>query len=332
MLSWLVMILSTIFLLGWPSLLSESALLPSSVVHTPPDKSVVTGNGYIHVVIEVKPQENQKMAVRLNGQEFLPLLTPQDRQGSTFHHYALTLDFGVNSLELLRQGGNPEKIDLFFYSDIGGQFTVPPGFQFRPFHEVPKEQKCSQCHSMTPKETDTAPPSPAQSTCYACHRQITAVKQVHGPAALWGCTLLCHDPTSTPAKYATPNPVWTLCYTCHAAEKREFFESKYQHGPTSTGKCIICHNPHGTDNPFWLKKPPWSLCITCHPEKGDGKHVMSWGPTSDTHPTRGRPDLSRPGAELACSSCHNPHASNAPALWKFGAVERTQFCQACHNK
>ena len=306
------------------------AVAAPALIHTPLDKSVITGNGYIHVVVEVKPQERARTAVWLNGQEFLPLLTPQDSQGVTFHHYALTLNFGTNMLEIERPDGSRKEVNLYFYSDVGGSFTIPPGFQMRPFHAVPREERCRTCHDLTPKETDKMPPAPSQSTCYPCHHQITAFSQVHGPAAVWACTV-CHDPKTTP-KYATPRPVRDLCYTCHVAAKEAFFRSKYQHGPTATGKCIICHNPHGTNNPFWLKKPPWYLCTTCHPEKSEGKHVLAWGITGESHPTRGRPDLSRPGSELACHSCHNPHGANAPALWQFGATERMQFCQTCHNK
>lgn len=326
-----------IMLVGWVFLAKGRAFFPSAVL-TPIDKSVITGNGYIHVVIEVKPVEKSHIAVRLNRQEFLPLLTPRNRQGVSFHHYGLPLGFGENYLEIVHPEGLVENIRLFFYSELGdigetgGHFTVPPPFQFRPFHEPQRSEKCRQCHEMTPKETDKAPPTPSQSTCFPCHRRITAFPQVHGSAAVWSCTVPCHNPTSAPALYATQKPVRDLCYTCHVAEGQQFFSSLYQHGPTATGKCTICHNPHGTENPFWLKKPPWYLCTTCHPEKSEGKHVLAWGITSDSHPTRGRKDLSRPGAELACNSCHNPHAANTPALWKFGAMDRMEFCQACHNK
>jgi predicted CXXCH cytochrome family protein len=154
---------------------------------------------------------------------------------------------------------------------------------------------------------------------------------VHGPAALWNC-LKCHDAQSVPARYATPVPVRDLCFGCHTDLKDYFFSTPYQHGPTATGMCTICHNPHGTNNEFWLKKEPWDLCTTCHAEKASGRHVIAWGPSGQTHPTRGRPDPMKPEREFSCRSCHNPHASNMPKLWNYNVKSYFELCQVCHNK
>jgi predicted CXXCH cytochrome family protein len=156
-------------------------------------------------------------------------------------------------------------------------------------------------------------------------------REVHGPVAVWGC-LVCHDPKAKPSPYATPVRVLDLCYGCHTDQRDYFFSAKYQHGPTSTGRCTICHNPHGSPNPYWLKRVPWDLCTSCHFEKATGRHVIAWGPGGDTHPTRGRPDPMRPERELACNSCHNPHAANSQYLWNFDARQHTELCQTCHRK
>jgi predicted CXXCH cytochrome family protein len=120
------------------------------------------------------------------------------------------------------------------------------------------------------------------------------------------------------------------CFGCHQEQKDRFYGNPYQHGPTATGFCTICHNPHGTDNEFFVKKATWNLCTTCHYEKGSGRHVVSWGPSGQTHPTRQRPDPSRAGKELSCASCHNPHAAPGAKLWNFGAVRWMDLCRNCH--
>jgi predicted CXXCH cytochrome family protein len=271
------------------------------------------------------------LSVRLNGRPI------ESKSSDKIQHYVLRLEFGVNTIEVEALAGERvlahERRELFFFSPIAGEKKeIPDGFASRPFHEAGKNAiKCAGCHILEPQKSDVSPASPSASSCSSCHRGLLQFRQVHGPASLWNC-LACHDAKSAPGKYATPVPVRDLCYGCHTDQKSYFFSAKYQHGPTATGMCTICHNPHASNNEFWLKKPPWELCTTCHAEKASGRHILAWGPTGDTHPTRGRPDPMKPEREFSCRSCHNPHASNAPKLWNFDVTETYQLCWTCHQK
>ncbi|MBI4522572.1 MAG: hypothetical protein HY695_02030 [Deltaproteobacteria bacterium] len=302
---------------------------PAFTLLHPPQRSTFTGTGLVHLVVEVSKAAH--LSVRLNGK-----VQGKPRVTERTYHYTLRLDFGSNKVEV--EAVEEKKIlaketrELFFFSVIAKEKEIPPGFVQIPFHETKKApKKCVACHILEPQKTDRAPASPSESSCHVCHKGLLQFRQVHGPAALWNC-LACHNPETSPARYATPVPVRDLCYRCHTDQKDYFFSSPYQHGPTATGMCTICHNPHASDNEFWLKKPPWDLCTTCHTEKASGRHVIAWGPSGDTHPTRGRPDPMKPEREFSCRSCHNPHASKAPKLWNFNATTYMQLCQTCHNK
>ncbi|MDH3444244.1 MAG: hypothetical protein OEN50_10005 [Deltaproteobacteria bacterium] len=307
---------------------ARASSAPFALLH-PPDRTVVGGAGLVHLVLETKAPAN--IVVRLNGK---PL--DASKIVKQIHHYFLRLELGLNNVEVQAMEGRTvvrqEKREIYFFSPIAKGLEIPQGFRANFFHGAASTgEGCSGCHRLDPKESDRLPARPTDSSCYACHWGMLQFKQVHGPAALWNC-LSCHNESSSPLRYATPVPVRDLCYGCHKDQKEYFFSSQYQHGPTATGMCTICHNPHASDNEFWLKKEPWDLCTTCHAEKASGRHVLAWGPTGDTHPTRGRPDPMKPDREFSCRSCHNPHASNAPKLWNFDARTAYQLCWTCHQK
>lgn len=319
-------LLCGIFLRGHATAASE----PPLTLLYPRDRSVVVGAGFSHLVLEVA--SSVKVSVSLNRRAVAP-----SKRAGKIQHYLLRLEFGANSVEVEALEGDAvvarDNRELFFFSPISGeQQILPEGFGANPFHRPGgAPEKCAGCHTLEYQKGDLSPASPSASSCYGCHQDLTRVKNVHGPAALWMC-LACHNPGSTPAKYTTPVPVRELCYACHIDQKNYFFSSPYQHGPTATGMCTICHNPHGSNNEVWLKKTPWELCTTCHTEKASGRHVIAWGPTGNTHPTRGRPDPMKPEREFSCRSCHNPHASKSPKLWNFDVTDTYQLCWTCHQK
>ncbi len=97
-------------------------------------------------------------------------------------------------------------------------------------------------------------------------------------------------------------------------------------------ECASCHNPHTTKNVFMLEKPVNDLCAACHVKRSSGKHVPGLSGLGDGHPTAGKPDPLRPGKELTCASCHNPHASKPGS--PFARVKRgpDSLCLLCHQK
>ncbi|MFQ5552173.1 MAG: cytochrome c3 family protein [Thermoplasmata archaeon] len=318
-------ILAPILLLTTPALLARPAggAEPIQILHPAP-KALVRGAGVVAFVVVGEG----RFTARLNDKQL-----PSPAKAGRVWHWVVRLRAGRNLLAV-GPTGEPAVAtrEIVYAAPFFDEERIPRGFVPRPFHGDPAmERSCGTCHDLIAKPTDRNPTSPEDSSCYTCHRRLVKEQEVHGPAAVWGC-LLCHDPQAKPTPYATPARVLEVCYGCHTTQRAYFFSAKYQHGPTSTGRCTICHNPHGSPNPFWLKRAPWDLCTSCHFEKATGRHVIAWGPSGDTHPTRGRPDPMRPERELACNSCHNPHAANSQYLWNFDARRHTELCQTCHKK
>lgn len=305
------------------------------LVHYPPDELVISGKGLLHVLVELPESGRRQVEVRINGGPAGAVVTAQrPAPGGQVFHAPVQLVPGLNTIAIAaREGGSPGvtvERRVFHLAPLWKETEPPPRFSRRPFHQAGLERACAGCHATGPRPEDAAPSAPEQSTCRSCHAGMTAAKEVHGPAALWACTR-CHDARGAPAGYETPEPVMPLCFSCHIEQKEHFLGNRYQHGPTATGHCTICHDPHGTDQRFFIKKAAWDLCTTCHFEKASGRHVISWGPSGQGHPTRGKPDPTRPGRELSCASCHNPHAAPAPRLWNFKATMWLDLCRNCHG-
>lgn len=305
-------------------------------VRMPVADSIVSGSGRVHVIVELDGEAAPSaVRARLKGADLGPGTYRARAGGGGVSHWSVQLTPGPNVLEVeFAPAGRPatrEARAVYFFDPVHAASEPPKTFKRAPFHQAGAEAVCRECHRTQSVPDDVAPAAPDQSTCFTCHAGLTKVKEVHGPAALWACTK-CHDATSTPGRYATPEPVMPLCFSCHQEQKDRFYGSPYQHGPTATGFCTLCHNPHGSEHGLFLKKAAWNLCTTCHFEKGSGRHVVSWGPSGQTHPTRGRPDPSRPNRELSCASCHNPHAAAGPKLWNFGATIWLDLCRNCHGR
>jgi predicted CXXCH cytochrome family protein len=299
------------------------------VLHYPPDELLVTGAGQLHVVGEA-----DTMDVEVNGAAGAGTTVRRRAGEPPLAHAAVILAPGLNRLTI-RFGGDTSAGSLverrvFFAPRLAAHVDPPDGFTRQPFHAGTAARVCGGCHEVASRATDAAPATPGASTCFSCHRGLTTVPQVHGPAAQWACTR-CHETRPGAASYTTPEPVMPLCVSCHVEQKQRLDTNAFQHGPTASGRCTICHDPHGSSQPFFLRKAPWELCTTCHAEKGSGRHVISWGPRGQGHPTRGRADPNRPGQELSCASCHNPHAAPAPRLWNFGATLWLELCRNCHR-
>ncbi len=317
---------------GW---LASHASAAEVTVHYPPDATLTTGDGLVHVVAEL-PSSTPEPALTVHvAGGAATAVAQRAADGRVVLHAAVSLTPGDNvlDLEFLSAGRPAARVTrrVFFAYPLARDLRPSPGFARRPFHRDAAEQPCAGCHETAARASDAQPPAPAQSTCFSCHAAVTRGPQVHGPAALWACTR-CHDPRDPARRYATPDPPMPLCFSCHDEQKARFYGERYQHGPTATGQCVICHSPHGSPNSFFLKKPPWDLCTTCHAEKGSGRHVIAWGPNGQSHPTRGRPDPNRAGQELSCASCHNPHAAPAPKLWNFKATLWLDLCKNCHGR
>lgn len=290
--------------------------------------------------------EQQKKILKLNRlllEAIYPKTCPKKNYqmaavtGKKYFCKTVTLDYGPNEIEVVAmKNGNitgSAKIHSFYRADLSKDFNVTPAkFSKKEFHNNDREKECGTCHRLKTADIDNAPVKITDSSCYSCHKNITAYANVHGPAATWNC-LNCHDKKTGTLKYQTQKPDKDLCFTCHYEKKDDWASKKYAHGPTATGKCTICHNPHASNNIYWLKKSPWNLCTTCHEERGSGRHVLAGvGGSGTGHPMKDRPDPLHAGHEFSCNSCHNPHASNSPSLFAHEALSVFGLCQMCHKK
>jgi predicted CXXCH cytochrome family protein len=112
-------------------------------------------------------------------------------------------------------------------------------------------------------------------------------------------------PATKPAITLAAN---ATCMTaeCHAS----FADAPQVHGPISKGACNACHEDDVGGHKFPLRRKGNDTCTFCHTVLGSASHVHK-------------------AVLTGCTSCHQPHASNAKFLLKADTIERT--CAACHD-
>ena len=307
----------------------------------PPNRSVVEFD-LLSISLETPQGSVDLIEVRVNGLKESSVLPKRD-----FVCFSVSLEPGINKINILAKERDRSvdeiSLEIFRRSDLISRYSVPPpGFQKKYFH-MEDRPRCAGCHNMEPSEKDkrlvkmedinneflkNRRDKPTESTCYGCHRAMTAYPFVHGPVTVWGC-LSCHNPRATP-KYVVQKPDTALCYSCHETQKNVWMSRKNLHAPVVTGKCAICHNPHASDAPFILVKQKWLLCLSCHVDKGTGKHIIEKYMTGDTHPTHGVKDPRTGGKELTCTSCHDAHASDSLFFITLDAEMGMTLCKECH--
>ncbi|ADH85098.1 cytochrome c3 family protein [Desulfurivibrio alkaliphilus] len=121
-----------------------------------------------------------------------------------------------------------------------------------------------------------------------------------------------------------------LCIDCHpemAASDPDRHDSvRFVHGIIGGAGCTGCHDPHTSDHPFLLVQPINRLCLSCHPRL----RGVSRGHPISGHPVAGHEEGRRPGRQLSCSSCHDPHGSPFRHLL-FETPLGGYFCHECHD-
>ncbi len=187
--------------------------------------------------------------------------------------------------------------------------------------------------------------------CYGCHDNAMFTKKTVHPALDMGCTA-CHDPHSSQnAKLLKANPP-ELCFGCH---DQAMFTKKTVHPPVAAGECLSCHSPHSSDQMALLLKPPVEVCLGCHPDIPKERHAVAILATNSGHPlglpisalktesvatagtvttkaeVRVLMDPARPGKVFYCGSCHNPHSTSGPNLFRFNVTSAMGLCSHCHK-
>jgi predicted CXXCH cytochrome family protein len=311
-------------------------------VNYPPDRTIMEF-GILSMSLNVPKGSADSISILVNDKEKLRIVAD-----SEFECFSVPLAAGINRINITAQREKTAvdsiEMTVFRRSDLESAYkNPPPGFEKDYFHMKNRDQ-CSACHILKPADTDKKPVSvsafpaeklrsrdmsAADSTCYSCHKNLTAYPFIHGPSAVWSC-LSCHDPKAAPV-YAVRKPDTKVCFGCHIEQKEEWERKKYFHGPFTTGSCTICHSPHASENPSNLHKPTLDLCLNCHVDKGNGRHIVAAVGGSYFHPIRGKPDPLRKDRELSCVSCHDPHASDSPRLWRLNVGSGFELCRKCHT-
>jgi predicted CXXCH cytochrome family protein len=192
------------------------------------------------------------------------------------------------------------------------------------------EMGCSSCHSGNHDGGKPAPKLTAlvPDLCYTCHDKAAFNKKIlHAPVAGGMCGS-CHNPHSSGNPKMLVAAVPDLCFSCH---DRKALAKKESHVKAAGGQCLTCHNPHGSDAAFVLNQLMEGHCESCHDEI-TAKHVMARISPNDRHPLKGKPDPLHKGRDLACSSCHNPHAAEKQRISTKGLKSPAPLCLRCHTK
>jgi predicted CXXCH cytochrome family protein len=182
-----------------------------------------------------------------------------------------------------------------------------------------------------PAPTRGAPPEAPRCDAPACHGALVSKAHAHTPAAEGECAS-CHVPTGAAhpgdgAKgFRLVKTGGALCLECHELPAR-----KNVHAPVAEGECTTCHDPHGSGQPALLKQPLGTMCFECHDAAEFKVHVVTGIDLGTGHPLSGVPDPARPGQTLSCVSCHDPHGSDSPKLWRYQAQTSFDLCGRCHR-
>ncbi len=176
-------------------------------------------------------------------------------------------------------------------------------------------------------------------TCLKCHPTKNKGKFVH-PAVAMGC-LGCHQAVSANDKTTISLMAagGELCAKCHESSK-----DPVQHGPYKAGQCLLCHNPHAGEYQAQMRAPVNTLCLSCHMLNQPGAKanvddktvslpggqtydLASWERAPKIGEDHGANNIShlpsgtatskkpeKPGSDLDCLSCHDPHASQTNHL------------------
>lgn len=212
--------------------------------------------------------------------------------------------------------------------------TAPPGRPSAPRHcRISPVVLGLFLSALLPASAAAAGTSPAPTcTSPECHGALLKRAHVHPPAAeaCEGCheAISAAHPDSTRADFQLAASAGDLCAQCH----QEFPGTKTRHAPVAAGECLSCHDPHASAEPRLLRLPLNDQCFECHERGGFRVHAVVGVDLGGSHPLSGGADPARKGERFTCVSCHEPHASDTPFLWRFGAQETFDLCGKCHAK
>ncbi len=352
--SFAALLLLAILTAGWGSTEREVEIV------SPHDRAIYD-EAFASLVVKTPPGKIRRLEIE-TGEGKLYIYRSSPKTG--YYCKSIGLRLGDNNITVTAYTDDNrtirKNVEIFYRSEVFEEAEEAPyRFEKYFFHNEANEKLCSKCHDMKPdfdkeakKRTIKAEgaltadvevlENPQDSNCYSCHEPLTSRKNGHAPSVNFMCTT-CHTGKAGEnnlqdegkSKYLSPDPIADQCFKCHERVEEIMSHNRSDHGPTKLGRCNKCHNPHSSPNEFFLRKPIWELCTTCHSQQATGKHIINafvFSRNKEGHPTRGRPDPSRPGRELVCSSCHNPHGSRGPFLLRTTGSTSFKVCKRCHKK
>jgi len=201
-------------------------------------------------------------------------------------------------------------------------------------HSTTVNQQCLTCHQQYVKPWRIGfREGRIDDTCLTCHtgKKIWLSSKYRHGTLIGGCTL-CHNPHGGGYRYQ----LWAegslmLCVACHSDKGNLVSKGEdrlpYVHGIILGKGCVACHDPHATDEEFMLYKPINELCTSCHPNLAGVKK----GHPVAGHPLETSSRQQRPGRELTCAGCHDPHGSVHQRLL-VETIRGGRLCSVCHKR
>jgi len=155
--------------------------------------------------------------------------------------------------------------------------------------------------------------------CATCHEDIAAGREQatssHQPVSRGECSS-CHNPHTSKLPTLLRAPDTDLCLSCHDGLK-ERLAAGFGHSPVGKD-CLACHLPHfSRTESSLLTAADAALCGECHDLEGS---------------SFGAAHIGIDAGVMNCESCHDPHVSKDPMLFKANMhapfVDRS--CSDCH--
>lgn len=208
------------------------------------------------------------------------------------------------------------------------------------FHK-PVQDNCSACHTAHSSNHKGLLQQPSNKLCLQCHQSSFAqhkkAKSWHNMASKSSC-LKCHQPHHSKHPKLQKQQEKKLCLSCHNKQlrskqghvianiKAHLKGKSNPHKPIQKGQCSVCHAPHHSSQHSLLKKTmasafyvafrkgKFKLCFSCH--KAD---LVTQKRTQATKFRNGTLNLhyihvNKQRRGRNCSTCHDAHASQQPAL------------------
>lgn len=160
----------------------------------------------------------------------------------------------------------------------------------------------------------------AADSCIECHEDqgLSHGRGAHAGVNCASCHSGAAEHLADPGTETAPTkPAASACWTCHQSGARQMNWDSSDHALAAV-QCRDCHGIHArkavpdSRGGTLLKDPTATLCVSCHQEIQARLNMTSHHPINE-------------GA-LSCTSCHNPHGSEATRL-----ASETEICTACHQ-